>query len=208
MIKNILFDMGGVVFRQDTEEAFRRFRAAGIPNVEEYMGKHGQKDFFLDIETGKIDAPAFCQRMAIVAGRECVSFEEAQYCWLGFFIDVPEMRIDNLVALRQSYHVCLLSNTNPFIMDFTRSARFSTSGRTINECFDSQFCSYEIHAYKPDASFFRHALLADRMRAEECVFLDDSENNIFAAKSLGMRTILVRSNEDWMPALEEELAKC
>ena len=30
MIKNILFDMGGVIFRQNSEEAFRRFREAGV----------------------------------------------------------------------------------------------------------------------------------------------------------------------------------
>jgi len=207
MIRNILFDMGGVVFRQNTEEAFRRFHAAGIPNVEEYMGKYGQKDFFLDIETGKIDAAAFCRRMAEVAGRENVSFEEAQYCWLGFFIDVPEERIDNLVALRQNYHVCLLSNTNPFIMDFMRSPLFSASGRTINDCFDRQFCSYEIHAYKPNPEIFQLALRTDGMRAEECVFLDDSEKNVRAAAALGMRTILVEGNGDWMPALRRELAR-
>ena len=33
MIKNILFDMGGVIFRQNSEEAFRRFREAGVDTV-------------------------------------------------------------------------------------------------------------------------------------------------------------------------------
>ncbi len=51
MIKNLLFDMGGVVFNQNTEEAFRRFRQAGI-DTDYYMGKYGQKDFFLDLESG------------------------------------------------------------------------------------------------------------------------------------------------------------
>ena len=48
MIKNILFDMGGVIFRQNSEEAFRRFREAGV-NTDEYMGEYGQKGFFLDV---------------------------------------------------------------------------------------------------------------------------------------------------------------
>ena len=67
MIKNILFDMGGVIFRQNSEEAFRRFREAGV-NTDEYMGEYGQKGFFLDVETGKIDASEFCRRMAEAAG--------------------------------------------------------------------------------------------------------------------------------------------
>ena len=42
--------MGGVIFRQNSEEAFRRFREAGV-NTDEYMGEYGQKGFFLDVET-------------------------------------------------------------------------------------------------------------------------------------------------------------
>lgn len=199
--------MGGVVFRMDTEEAFRRFREAGIPNVDDYLGAYGQKDFFLDIETGKIDADTFCRRMAEVTGRESVSYEEAQWCWRGFILDVPEERLDNLIALRKKYHVCLLSNTNPFVIDFARSARFSKSGRTVNDCFDSQFCSYEMQAYKPSPEIFQKALQADGMKPEESIFLDDSEKNIRAAAALGFHTIHVTSNEDWMPALTAELAR-
>lgn len=40
MIKHLLFDMGGVVFTQNTQEAFRRFKAIGLdPNY--YMGEYG-----------------------------------------------------------------------------------------------------------------------------------------------------------------------
>ena len=72
MIKNILFDMGGVVFVQDTPEAFRRFRAMGI-DTDYYMGAYGQKDFFLELEEGKIDADEFCLRMAKATERPSVS---------------------------------------------------------------------------------------------------------------------------------------
>ena len=58
MIKNILFDMGGVIFRQNSEEAFRRFREAGV-NTDEYMGEYGQKGFFLDVETGRLMPVSF-----------------------------------------------------------------------------------------------------------------------------------------------------
>ena len=44
MIKNILFDMGGVIFRQNSEEAFRRFREAGV-NTDEYMENTVKKAF-------------------------------------------------------------------------------------------------------------------------------------------------------------------
>ena len=111
--------MGGVIFDQNTEEAFRRFRSLGI-DTDYYMGVYGQRDFFLDLETGRIDADTFCQRVGEVVGH-AVSREQARDCWLGFFDGVPVERLDDLVALRGSYRLGLLSNTNPFMMEFMRS---------------------------------------------------------------------------------------
>lgn len=196
MIKNILFDMGGVIFCQNSEEAFRRFRQAGI-DTDKYMGAFGQKEFFLDLETGAIDTETFCRKMAEAAGRKEVGAEEASLCWLGFIREVPENRLECLDRLRKDYHVCLLSNTNPFVMGFTRSERFSRQGRPITDYFDSLFCSYEMKVCKPDAEIFRRALAADDMRAEECLFVDDSTTNTDAAEKLGFNVMHVKTDEDW-----------
>lgn len=192
--------MGGVIFRQDSEEAFRRFREAGL-DPEKYMGAFGQKEFFLDVENGKIDADTFCRKMAEASGREHVSWEEAQHCWLGFLKDVPVERLHYLLELKKHYHVCLLSNTNPFMMSFTRSSKFSSDGKPISFYFDTLFCSYEMKAYKPDSEIFIKALDTDKMIAYETLFLDDSMKNIVAAQRLGIQTLYVKTNEDWRDRL-------
>lgn len=192
--------MGGVIFRQDSEEAFRRFREAGL-DPEKYMGAFGQKEFFLDVENGKIDADTFCRKMAEASGREHVSWEEAQHCWLGFLRDVPVERLHYLLELKKHYHVCLLSNTNPFMMSFTRSSKFSSDGKPISFYFDTLFCSYEMKAYKPDSEIFIKALDTDKMIAGETLFLDDSMKNIVAAQRLGIQTLYVKTNEDWRDRL-------
>lgn len=192
--------MGGVIFRQDSEEAFRRFREAGL-DPEKYMGAFGQKEFFLDVENGKIDADTFCRKMAEASGREHVSWEEAQHCWLGFLKEVPVERLHCLLELKKHYHVCLLSNTNPFMMSFTRSSKFSSDGKPISFYFDTLFCSYEMKAYKPDSEIFIKALDTDKMIADETLFLDDSMKNIVAAQRLGLQTLYVKTNEDWRDRL-------
>lgn len=192
--------MGGVIFRQDSEEAFRRFREAGL-DPEKYMGAFGQKEFFLDVENGKIDADTFCRKMAEASGREHVSWEEAQHCWLGFLKEVPVERLHYLLELKKHYHVCLLSNTNPFMMSFTRSSKFSSDGKPISFYFDTLFCSYEMKAYKPDSEIFIKALDTDKMIADETLFLDDSMKNIVAAQRLGIQTLYVKTNEDWRDRL-------
>lgn len=192
--------MGGVIFRQDSEEAFRRFREVGL-DPEKYMGAFGQKEFFLDVENGKIDADTFCRKMAEASGREHVSWEEAQHCWLGFLKEVPVERLHYLLELKKHYHVCLLSNTNPFMMSFTRSSKFSSDGKPISFYFDTLFCSYEMKAYKPDSEIFIKALDTDKMIADETLFLDDSMKNIVAAQRLGLQTLYVKTNEDWRDRL-------
>ncbi len=189
------------MFNQNTEEAFRRFRQVGI-DTDFYMGKYGQKDFFLDVETGSIDDKEFCRKMSEVVGKT-ISWDEAQYCWLGFFDGVPEERLRNLETLRKNYHLCLLSNTNPFIMAYTRSCKFSNVGKPITDFFDSLFCSYEMNCCKPDDEIYLKALKQDLMVAGECLFVDDSQTNCDAAERLGFHVLHSKSNSEWMPELTE-----
>ncbi len=196
--------MGGVIFRQDTDEAIRRFRSIGL-DTDKYMGVYGQKDFFLDIELGRITKEEFCQQMAAATGRAEISCDEASRCWLGFVRGVPVERLHYLQTLRRRYHLCLLSNTNPFIMDFMQSKAFSADGKPISCYFDTLFCSYEMGLYKPHADIFLKALETDGMVAGETLFVDDSKKNCDGAAAVGMQTLHVQTNEDWMPRLQQLL---
>jgi 2-haloacid dehalogenase len=67
--------------------------------------------------------------------------------------------------------------------------------------FDSILISGEVHLAKPDPSIFR--LLLDQINrpAKECLLIDDSSANIWAAETLGFRTILYQSSQQ----LQEQL---
>ena len=204
MIKTILFDMGGVIFLQSTEEAFRRFTEIGI-DANEYLGDYGQKGIFLDLENGKIDDETFRRELSKLAGKD-LTWEEVQHCWLGFLKRVPKERLENLNKLRSKYRVCLASNTNPFIMAYTRSNEFSGDGHGIGEYFDYLYCSYEMGECKPDEAFFRKILVAENVLPEEVIFVDDSKKNIEAAEKLGIHCLWVAPDSDWMPKLETMLS--
>ena len=204
MIKHLLFDMGGVVFTQNTQEAFRRFKAIGIdPNY--YMGEYGQKDFFLDVETGDISADDFIKKVAEVRGNNDLSWDDLLQCWLGFFDGVRNKVVEDLDRLHRDFNLCLLSNTNPFIMSQRKIKAFTPEGRPITDFFDTLFLSYEMGICKPDARIFLKALEMEQMKADECLFIDDSKKNTDAAEKVGIHTLFVPSNSDWMPALEERL---
>lgn len=92
MIRHLLFDMGGVIFTQNTQEAFRRFKAIGL-DPDYYMGEYGQKDFFLDVETGKISTDDFFKKVAEVTGDNSLGRDDLLQCWLGFFDGVRWWKI-------------------------------------------------------------------------------------------------------------------
>lgn len=196
--------MGGVVFTQNTQEAFRRFKAIGL-NPNYYMGEYGQKDFFLDVETGAISAEDFVKKVAEVRDNDDLSWDDLLQCWLGFFDGVKSKVVEDLDLLHRDFHLCLLSNTNPFIMSHTKSKAFTAEGRPITDFFDTLFLSYEMGICKPDARIFLKALEMEQMKADECLFIDDSKKNTDAAEKVGIHTLFVTSNSDWMPALEERL---
>ena len=204
MIKNILFDMGGVVFTQDTDQAIARFRAAGV-DTDRYLGKYEQQGCFLELEKGDISKKEFCSKMAELTGRDTVPIEEAADCWRGFFKETPVYKLHALEELRKQYHLGLLSNTNPFMMGLTDSPALSTDGKPISDYFDSLFLSYEMGLYKPGKEIYLEALRRDNMLPEETLFVDDSQRNIEGAESVGIHGLYVPSNSDWRPLLAAKL---
>ena len=109
------------------------------------------------------------------------------------------------MTLRSSYRLGLLSNTNPFMMDFMRSGAFSDRKKSIEDYFDVLFLSYEMRICKPDEEIFRQVLQREGAKAEECLFIDDSRKNTDAAKALGFQVLTVGTNEPWMPKLRQLL---
>ena len=74
-------------------------------------------------------------------------------------------------------------------------ARENPDALEFLEYVDGGILSYRDGVIKPDPAIYR--LLLDRysLNPEECVFLDDIQKNLDAAKAFGIHTILFRSME-------------
>ena len=160
MIKNLVFDFGGIIADFEFSRALAAFERVGLKNPAEYLDSYHQRGFFRELESGRIGADEFVRRLGECAGRE-VSYAEAREAWLGFFLlPVPLERLACLEELRRDYRLYVLSNTNPFVMDWARSSEFSPAGKPLDAYFDKLFLSYEMKCMKPDRAIF------DRMAAE------------------------------------------
>lgn len=203
-IRNIVFDLGGVLMDLDRERAVRRFVEIGVLDAEEWIGLYGQKGIFLEIENGQIDLDTYCKKLCEHTGKP-LTYEQIQYAWMGFITDVPQYKLDYLLELRKHYKVYLLSNTNPIIQSWARSETFTPAGRPISAYFDKMYTSYEVGAIKPDRAIYDYMISDSQLNPSETLFVDDGKKNIEIGQELGFYTYQPKNGEDWRSAIEELL---
>ncbi len=196
-IKQIAFDLGGVVVALSFESAVRRFERLGLSDARQRLDSFVQKGIFADLECGRITSEEFRAEMCRLTGRE-VSSQECFEAWMGYVASVPRRNLEAILRLRANgYGVCLLSNTNPFIMQWADSPAFDGMGHPIGYYFDRLYLSYECGVMKPSPKIFQIMLEGQSAKAEETLFVDDGTPNIQAAQTLGLHTLCPKDNEDW-----------
>ena len=205
MIKNIVFDLGGVIMTIDQDEALRRFKALGLNDAERQLDPYTQTGIFGDVEEGKITAEEFRAELSRLVGRE-LSFDDCKYCWLGYRKDVPRRNLDVLKRLRgEGYRLILLSNTNPFMMSWALTKDFDGGTGSLEDYFDSLYLSYKLKVMKPDLTFFKTVVENEKIKPEESLFIDDGPRNVEAARRLGLNTLCPQNGSDWRGGLYDVL---
>ena len=79
----------------------------------------------------------------------------------------------------------------------------------VDEIFELVVDSAFVGMRKPEREIYELTLehLGDGVGAEECLFVDDVEHNIEAARELGMTAVHFRSNEQAIPEIEASLRR-
>lgn len=200
-IKNIVFDLGGVLIDLDHDRAVGSFEGIGVADAKQLLDPYEQKGIFLEVEKGTITADEFCQKLRAHAGKD-LTYEQIKQAWLGFIADTPQYKLDYLLNLRDHYNVYLLSNTNPFIQEgWARTNEFTPAGRSIGAYFDKMYTSYEVGVTKPDRKIFDYMIADSGLIPSETLFVDDGKSNIEVARQLGFATYQPQNKEDWRDAI-------
>lgn len=205
MIRNIIFDLGGVIITLDQPQAIRRFTALGLANADQQLDAYTQGGIFGDLERGTITAEDFRRELSLLVGRE-VSYDECRHAWLGYCRELPQRNLDALVRLRrEGYRLLLLSNTNPYMMSWVMSSDFDGQGHSLEHYMDACYCSYQMGVMKPDKDIFTRVLEAEQILPSETLFVDDGLRNIATASQMGIRTFCPENGADWTQEIYEYL---
>lgn len=201
MIKNIVFDFGGVIAPINRDNAVKAFERLGLADADQRLDKYHQTGIFQELEEGEIDEVSFQKKLGELCGRE-LSWKETQQAWMGFFLKINDVLLEHLEELRRCYHIYVLSNTNPYVMGWACSDDFSPRRKPLNAYFDKLYLSYQIGVTKPDERIFRYMIEDSGMEPAETLFVDDGTSNIMTGKKMGFVTYQPVNGEDWRDALQ------
>jgi len=187
MIKNIVFDMGGVLINFDAQ----RYTARFVPDPADY--ELMRRELFRSIEWVWMDRGTITDDEVVAA--VCARLPERLHQAVRDILDnwhqdIPPLDgvYDLVKELKgKGYRIYLLSNT---------CTRFHSFRKNIPalEFFDGEFVSCDFHFVKPEPGIYLRFLEQFRLRPEECVFIDDVPLNIEAAIRCGFSGIVYHND--------------
>lgn len=201
-IKNVVFDLGGVLVDLDIDRCIAAFRSLGMDAVAELINPYYPAEMIGRLEHGEISFHEACDQMRLLAGTPQITDEQIAWAYGEFLVGIPVGKLRQIDALRSwGIRTYVLSNNNPASMEYIRRM-FRGDGKTMNDYFDAVYLSYELHELKPSEAIFRKMISASGLRPEETLFIDDGQKNVDAARTLGFAVYMPAPEEDFGHILE------
>lgn len=75
----------------------------------------------------------------------------------------------------------------------------------LREIFDREYYSWQTGFLKPDVKTFENVLSDQDLNPEECLFFDDSHENVLATQKLRIKSFLFENVESFKDDIEKEL---
>jgi glucose-1-phosphatase len=196
MIKNLIFDFGGVIIDIDPIRVGQSFKELGVKNLEKINKLAVTKELYLDLEKGLITPAEFRDGLRAVSGLKLTD-EQIDGAWNSMILDFPKPHFELLKKLKNNYNVYLLSNTNEIHYQyFNQYVKNNLGVNSLDDIFTQCFYSHRMKLRKPDQEIYTKMLETARIKPSESLYIDDLEENVQAARELGIHGIIHRSNEE------------
>jgi len=193
------WDCGGVLLTNGWDHVARKcvIEHFGL-DFDEFEQRHAEQND--PWERGKISLQQYLDATVFYVPRQFTMEQFVSLMQVVSQVLYPAM-IDFLRQLRQPCTpgnrilAYLLSNESRELMAY-RIPKFG-----LGPLFDAFLVSAYIGLRKPEPAFFTRALEISQRRPEQCVFIDDREENVAAAQKLGIHSIRLESPQQGIAEL-------
>lgn len=187
-VKNILFDLGGVLMNLDVAKTRGEFIKLGITQIDELFRIGYAASFFKQYETGTITDEDFVEkaRQLALPGTTSSQIIEA---WNGMLLDFPVERMQLLDQLKNKYRLFLFSNTNAIHLQAFQKSYRDVYGTALDDHFEKAWYSHLINLRKPDVVAFEYVIKHSNIDPAETLFIDDALVNVEGARHAGLQAV-------------------
>jgi HAD superfamily hydrolase (TIGR01509 family) len=185
-IKNIIFDLGGVIMDIDVKRTLHAFTKLGIQNIDAYFGHGFAASFFSDHEAGRMSDEDFIAEIKKLIS-VTLPDQAVLDAWNALLLQFPPERMRLLRSLKSRYRLFLYSNTNAIhYQKFSEIYRETFSGR-LEDLFEKAYFSHVLGQRKPDLGGFKQIIAENDLNPGETLFVDDAMINVEGAIKAGLK---------------------
>ena len=191
-IKNLIFDLGGVILDLSVDHTLQSFSAISGLEKAAVQKLFVSSPGFEAYEKGLIDDTAFRDFVRQTYSL-AVPDADIDASWNAMLLGIPTAKLALLQRLMNEYKVYLLSNTNTIHLKYINETMLpGIAGVTsLDPYFHRTYYSHIMKKRKPDAEIFVQVLEENDLKPEETLFLDDNVHNVEGARALGIQTVHV-----------------
>ena len=188
-IKNVIFDLGGVILDIAPQRTVEKMKELGIQNFDLLYSQLKQNETFDLLEKGDLSEDQFVYEILKHTDKPIAKADIIE-AWNALLLDFKADRIDLISRLNDSdrFQTFLLSNTNGIHKKTYNEDLFRQYAKRLEDLFKAAYFSHEIGMRKPDHEIFRFVIEQEQLNPAETLFIDDSRANITAAAEVGLAT--------------------
>lgn len=179
MTRAVILDLGNVIVGLDFPRAYRAAARLTGYNASEIPELIRAANLARPYERGELTSEEFYQRFCRALDLE-ISYPEFVSLWSDMFQPAPILTDGLLAELAAATKLIMLSNTNEIHFEFIHRKY------PLLRHFHDFVLSYKVGAMKPDAAIYLDAVRRAGCEPGECFFVDDIEENVAAARQLGI----------------------
>jgi putative hydrolase of the HAD superfamily len=187
-VRAVVFDFGGVLWDMRWDVARELDQAHGLPRSSVFETLY-RCEAWHAVQRGVGDRDAWRQdahrALEARAGRSLPPLHDE---WHQAQVPITA-NLDLVRALRPAYKISILSNAD---VSLRRRLQHEIG---IHHLFDDIVCSAEVGMAKPDLAVFELTCRRLGLPPAECLFVDDYDVNVKAARDAGMAAVLFRIDQ-------------
>ena len=195
MVKDVIFDIGGVLINLDMDGCIRAFREnLGFERITELLDPYHQKGIYGDMEAGILSADEF-RAQVLRESAPGSRPEDVDRSMRALLSGMEADTVETVKELSARYPLYLLSNNNPISMRLCHRI-FKNNGIDPNTTFKEEFISSDLNMLKPEPEFYKYVIRKIGLPPQEILFIDDNKANVDGARAVGLDARLYNPGTD------------